>query len=407
MTNSSLKRPKQHDPLFHFAPQLTAITGPSGSGKTAFGCAAMNQFKHLFPDPKNKIFYIAPDAVATTLRAEIPEELDVIYTFDLLDDRIFNDPLKVRKFVHFDEIATALDIYSFSQTGTKDFIKYVKVHRHKLIDLLYSDQAFEFVKGIRVRTHSLALTGMNVILLGELSGFLPRTFTEILKDYYFDLVDMHFDNKTTIGGERFGQVFLISDSLEEGGEFLTYPVPEWFSLDISECMHGFNLDALEAHQKLLAGESDDEDERISKKINTESDDFKALMLAYHLSKWMFKRKTLQVSREKISAAYTLASIIIMNEARNLPRHGRGTADYAIALHMASSVANEICPFCADRKLYVDILNDIKNDNILSDSNDLRRDPTVENSITALESSLHENFSNRLMTEALEAEGEEG
>ena len=77
-----------------------------------------------------------------------------------------------------------------------------------------------------------------------------------------------------------------------------------------------------------------------------------------------------------------------------------------AMHMASSVAREVCPFCMDRKLYSDILCDIRDDNIIPNKHERRENPAVENGILSLENSLHETFSNRLLSETLEETSEE-
>ena len=308
------------------------IVGPSGTGKTTFLSAYSSQhhkrfnsvgFWLTFPSIESKLKDILPDWIKTTT--------------DLIDEGFAGSSMSPsRKFVIGDEINRLISKYDHAKSMGKTFVDLVSIHRHKNFDLLVSDQVFDFLKGVRSRSHWIIFTGLNDTLYYALRDNLSPRLMSWLERYQGDLLSLGEENRETIPNGT-GQV-VVTNGIQSF--LLPFKRPKWYTQELSTIWKMVSPADLKRENE----------EDNTSNFDFESDYYRTLCLAYHICKKLFSGK---LTKEKIAAAYIPASTIIFGEPKKLSDNGRGVPELIQSAHALS------CKWCSEPKEYKEVLLNLK------------------------------------------------
>jgi SpoVK/Ycf46/Vps4 family AAA+-type ATPase len=307
------------------------VVGPSGTGKTTFLSSYASNHHSKF---KNEGYWLTFPSIKSYLDNLLPKWIHS--TTNLLDDRFAGTNTNPKRtFVLGDEINRLISKYDHAKSEGKTFVDLVSIHRHKAFDLLVSDQVFDFLKGVRSRSHWIIFTGLNDTLYYALKDNLSPKLMFWVDRFQNELLELGDKNRETIpSGE--GKVVVTNGA---NSFVLDFERPKWYTDELSTVWKMVSPQDLRRENE--------ESEDLSMGYDFSSDYHKSLMLAYHLADKLFSGK---ITKEKLAAAYITATIAVTDEPKKLPDSGRGGPEMVTTLH------NINCNWCDNPTDYKSILN---------------------------------------------------
>lgn len=304
------------------------VIGPSGTGKTTFLCSYAEQHHKTH---KSTGYWLTFPSIQTKLDELLPEWIKT--TTDLLDPGFAAaDEFPARKFVLGDEINRLISKYDHAKAEGKSFVDLVAIHRHKSFDLLVSDQVFDFLKGVRNRAHWIIFTGLNDTIYFALKDNLSPRLMGWVDRNQAQLVALGEQNRLGIPKGR-GTVY-ITNGIHAFA--LNFVRPKWYTQELSTVWRMVSPEDLRKENE----------EDSTQKFDFESDYYRALCLALHISRKLFTGK---ITKEKIAAAYVPASVVIYGDAKKLSDNGRGVPELIQSSHALA------CYWCSNKEEYKEIL----------------------------------------------------
>jgi len=299
-------------PLDH--PQTYLVVGPSGTGKTTYLAYFFEKHHKRFNETN---YWLTPPSIADKVQELMPDW--IVVTSDLLDERFAGKrPLNSRIAVAGDEFDRLLSKYEHSSDLAKAFTAYVSVHRHKGVDLLLTDQTFDFLYGVRTRGQRLVFTGLSETLFYVLKQHLTGTLYDFLLQNKDTLVTLGYKNRETIKKHGYAKAVMTTGA---GAKLITFKRPKWYSKDLSTIWR--DVSAADLKRTILETDSFSE-------FFGESDEAQAMYLAYHLARAKFGAN--KVTKEKFAAAFAVASKIVLGKSKTLPDSGRGKFEMVLLTH---------------------------------------------------------------------------
>lgn len=323
------------------------VIGPSGTGKTTFLASYGEKHHKKF---KNPGYWITFPSIEERLSELLPNWIKT--TTDLLDPGFAGASQNPkRKFVFGDEINRLISKYEHGTQEGRTFVDLISIHRHEAFDFLASDQVFDFLRGVRTRSHWLVFTGLNDTIYYALKENLSPRLMYWVEQFQEDLLDIGEENRNSIP-EGQGQA-VITNGINSF--VLDFARPEWYVEEISSVWKMVSPEDLKRENREQATAYD-----------FESDQHRSLTLAYHISKTIFNGK---ITKEKKSAAYITATNYISGEPLKLPDGGRGGPELIIATHALK------CAWCEDKDGYSEALQYILDNGI---NKKMMKDPVITN-----------------------------
>jgi len=323
------------------------VVGPSGTGKTTFLSAYAEHHNNKF---QTEGYWLTFPSIENILKEILPEWIHT--TTDLIDPGFAGSSMNpTRKFVIGDEINRLISKYDHAKSMGKTFVDLVSIHRHKNFDLLVSDQVFDFLKGVRSRSHWIIFTGLNDTLYYALRDNLSPRLMFWLERYQGDLLSLGEENRETIPNGT-GQV-VVTNGIQSF--LLPFKRPKWYTQELSTIWKMVSPADLK---------KENEEDSTSSNFDFESDHYHALCLAYHLSKKIFNGR---ITKEKITAAYVPSSVVIFGEAKKLSDNGRGIPELISAAHSLH------CYWCEHKSEYKEILTQLNKQSM----EPMEKDPEIK------------------------------
>ena len=301
------------------------IVGPSGTGKTTFICAyAEKHHKKL----GSEAYWLTFPSIQKYLDKLLPSWIHT--TTDLLDEAFAgaSDNPK-RKFVIGDEMNRLISKYDHAKQEGRTFVDLISIHRHKAFDFVASDQVFDFLRGVRNRAHWVIFTGMNDLIYYAMKDNLSPRLMYWVEQYQQELVELGEENRESIPLGK-GTV-VITNGIKS--YVLDFKRPKWFTLELSTIWKNVTPQDLRKENTL-------KDDIVDYLLDDEY--HKALTLAFHLSSKLFSGK---ITKEKLTAAFVPASMVVYGSPKRLPDSGRGAPELVIATHRFS------CHWCKHKDEY--------------------------------------------------------